>query len=102
MLRGILRGDKVSYSLCLREVEFTVEEGALGVFSWCCRLTSFLNQERADGLENIRRAVGADLYAILACIGMWSAEEGEKYLIDNGIRVYYRSVMERISWGINK
>ena len=28
--------------------------------------------------------------------------EGEKYLIDNGIRVYYRSVMERISWGINK
>ena len=33
---------------------------------------------------------------------MRGAEEGEKNLIYNDIRVYYRTIMEGVGWGINK
>ena len=45
--------------------------------------------------------MGTYLYTIFPCIGMGGTEKGEKDLINYDIRIYYRTVMKRISRGID-
>lgn len=61
MLSRSHRVDKVGHSLCLREVQTTIEESPTGEFSWFRKTGAIINQNLQEGLLDIKRTVTRNL-----------------------------------------
>src|SRR3954470_20918196 len=73
---------EVGDGFCLREVDFVVEEGSLGEFTWLRAAAAYLNNTVDESFHDERATVTLQLEHVLTRVGMWCGEKEREPRID--------------------
>ena len=77
-----IAGDEVGHSLGLGKVEFPVEEGPLGEFSWFGHTGTAGNEQLHHTLQDVPAAMAVEFHTVLSGVGIGGMEDGGQHFVD--------------------